>query len=459
MRKGLAWLTAATLVTAMLVAAQVTAAPPALAAPGDPFSPAAPVVFIAQGNPSQLQRAETAGDGSFSFSDEGGAAPVGYNAIGFNPADNYIYGLVSNQEATGIPRGSLVRIGEGGVVTRVGTTVYTHPGATGTQATRWFAGAFNPADGLYYASDSGPNRTMLAINVSTGAIVRTITFPAQPGVQDFVFKDGYAWGVTADGTVRRFDVSSTSGTFTDFPGAMPEGPGGYGAAWAFGNGNLGFSANTSGDVTQLQIIDGNTATPTFIVVNTVTGPDSSLNDGTSIPGLPADLEIEKTGSASFTPGDRIGYEITVTNNGAGISSGWTVTDTLPAGLSNPTVTGTVTHAISGSTITVSGGRLDPGASVTFQIEAETAVSPPACIVNTASILGNEEDPDTSNNEASAQSCAQSLEIEKSSTATADSRVGGHHHVHDHGHQHGRGRLHDVEPRRGVRRPLRRPRRR
>jgi uncharacterized repeat protein (TIGR01451 family) len=417
-RRALAAVAAASLATATLVGLNIATASPAQAAPGDAFSPVAPVVFIAQGNPTQLQRAATTGDGSFSFVDEGGPAPVSYNAIGFNPADNYMYGMVVSNPTAAFPAGALVRIGEDGIITRVGNTVYTHP-ATGS--TRWYSGAFNPADGLYYISDSGPNTTMRAINVSTGASVRTIDLGQQPGVQDFAFRDGFAWGANNAGDIRRLDV--VTGDVEVFPGVLPVVTGGYGAVWNFGNGNLGFSENADGQVTQLRIDNGATPTPSFDIVSTVTGPRSSFNDGTSIPGLPADLQIEKSGPATFVTGDRISYDITVTNLGEGVSSGWTVTDDLIPELSNPSVSGDVTYSVAGSTVTVSGGQLGIGDSATFTIEADTDVSPPACVVNTASVLGNEEDPNPANNEDSAESCALALSVEKTSDATPDSRPG------------------------------------
>lgn len=417
-RRALAGVVAASLASATLIGLSVTTPTSAYAAAGDPFDPSSPVVFIAQGSPSQLQRAETSGDGSFSFTDEGGPAPVSYNAIGFNPADNYLYAMVVGAPTAQLPAGALVRIGEGGRVTRVGTNVYRHPD-TGT--TRWYSGAFNPENGLYYISDSSPSTTMLALNVSTGAIVRTVDLGEAPGVQDFTFKDGYAWGANGAGDVRRMDVAS--GTVTVFPGVLPTASSGYGGVWNFGNGNLGFSSNATGAVTQLRIDNGSAASPAFTVVSTVQGPSSSLNDGTSIPGLPADLTVAKTGPATFVSGTRIRYDVTVTNNGAGLSSGWTVTDVLPAGLSNPTVAGDVSSSVAGSKVTVTGGRLGVGQSKTFTIEADTNVSPPACIVNTASVVGNEEDPNPGNNEGSARSCALALSVEKTSNATANSRPG------------------------------------
>lgn len=400
-----------------LVGLGVSSAGPAYAAPGDAFDPADPIVFIAQGTSTQLQRAETDGDGTFNFSDEGSPVDVSYNAMGFNPADNYIYAIVSGRRSTTeLPLGSLVRIGESGTVERVGTNIYTHEGGS----RRWFSGAVNPDDGLLYITDSTVGRSMHAIDMTTGDIVSTVILPQDPRIQDFAFKDGYAWGADRNGDIRRLDVSN--GVITDFPGVLPAASDGYGGVWNFGNGNLGFSANASGDVTQLTLANGDTDTPEFGIVSTVPGPDSSYNDGTAIPGLPVDLEITKEGRATFVSGDRIRYEITVTNNGEGNSSGWTVTDTLPAGLSNPTVIGDFSTTVDGSIVTINGGRLESGESETFEIEVDTDVSPAACVTNTASVLGNEEDPDPENT-ATAESCALDLSIAKSSDATADSRPG------------------------------------
>ncbi|MGO3884669.1 MAG: DUF6923 family protein [Mycetocola sp.] len=410
--------TATALLSSTLVAVGAVGAS---AAPGDPFSPDNPTVFIAQGNPSQLYRAETSGSGTFAFSPEGTTGNISYNAIGFNPADNFIYGMVTSSTGA-IPAGALVRVGEDGRYTRVGTEIYTHPGSGGS--TRFYSGAFNPADGLFYVSDSGPNTTMLAIDVSTGDVVRTIRFSENPGVQDFAFRDGFAWGAASDGKIRRFDLSS--GTITDFPGVLPATDGGYGAAWNFGNGNLGYSANSTGRVTQIAITNPASASPTFTIVSTTAGPSSSLNDGTSIPGRPVDLSLDKTGPATFITGDRISYTLTVTNNGPGTSSGWVVTDTLPSGLSNIEVSGGGTGSVSGNTVTVSGGRLAVGETRDIRISADTTVAPGDCITNTALVLGNELDEDEDNNTGSAESCAlrvPALDLTKTSDFTADSRPG------------------------------------
>ncbi|AXL13136.1 DUF11 domain-containing protein [Microbacterium foliorum] len=424
LRKILALVSAGALATATLVSMNLVGASPAMAAPGDAFDPSTPTVFVAQSNAgqtTQLSRAETTGDGTFAFTPEGGRLASGnYNAISFNTSDNYIYGVVTTAIGS-IPNGSIIRIGQGNVVTRVGTSTFTPP----TQ----FVGAFNSDNGrLYIANGSNTNPIIRQINVSTGAEVASIT-PSIGGysIADMEYLDGFFWAYDYNAdqpTGSLIRINPTTGETTRFPGAVTTTlTGAWGAAWRFGNGNLGFSHNGTGTIVQLRITNPGSANPTFTTVSTTPGPGSSGNDGTAIPGLPADLSITKTGPATFVSGDRISYNVTVTNNGAGVSSGWTVTDVLPAGLSNPTVTGNVSETIAGNTVTVSGSRLAVGQSTTFTIAADTNVSPPACVTNTASVLGNEADPNANNNQSSAQSCALALSVQKTSDATADSRPG------------------------------------
>ncbi|WP_301113615.1 SpaA isopeptide-forming pilin-related protein [Microbacterium sp.] len=406
----------AVLVGGMLVGG---GAPSAQAAAGDPFDPSTPTVFISQGTPTQLQRAETRGDGSFTFVNEGGRASSGYNAIGFNPADNYIYGIVS-ETGGNFPQGSLVRIGQGGVVTRVGTTIYSDPVSGSRQ---FFSGAFNPADGLFYIGSTN-SANVLALNVATGAVAKTIALRDpiasnnnQLFVPDFAFKDGYAWGSASNGSIRRIDMNT--GNITRFTGVLPDSAAGYGAVWTFGNGNLGLSANSTGLVYQVVISNPASANPTFEVADPVTGPSSTLNDGTSIPGLPADLSITKTGPAEFVSGSRIEYELTVTNNGSGSSSGWTVIDTLPAGMSDPTISAGVTATVTGDRISVAGGRLAVGASTTFRIAVNTNVPVGECRTNVATVEGNEADSNAANDSGSAQACSVTREWSLAKAAFLD----------------------------------------
>jgi large repetitive protein len=416
MRRTLSMITAAALASATLVGASFISPAPAQAAPGDPFSVAEPLVFVSQQSPTQLYRAVTDAAGTVQFQPEGSVAGFTYNAISYNTANNYLYGVSTSNALPGFPTGALIRIGEAGVITRVGTGLVS----TETQ----FVGGFG-GDGLLYTGNAS-STTVNVMNTTTGAKTRTVTLSEPSTVSDWTFANGFFWGInnSAAGvstTVVR--VNPANGVVAKFPApaqVIPQSA--YGAAWTFGNGNLGFSGNDSGNVYQIAVTNP-AGTPTFRVVAVSNGPSSSTNDGAASPGAPSDLAIQKSGPATFVSGERVSYDITVTNNGAGVSSGWTVTDALPAGLSNPTVIGDPAWSASGSTLTVTGGRLEVGASVTFQVEADTNVEPAACVVNTASVLGNEADPNLANNEDDAESCALSLSIEKTSDATASSRPG------------------------------------
>jgi uncharacterized repeat protein (TIGR01451 family) len=79
----------------------------------------------------------------------------------------------------------------------------------------------------------------------------------------------------------------------------------------------------------------------------------------------------------------------------------TVTDTLPAGVTFVSATssqGTCTNA--SGTVTCTVGNLANGASATITINVTTSVTP-GSITNTATVTGNEPDPNTANNRASA----------------------------------------------------------
>ena len=204
--------------------------------------------------------------------------------------------------------------------------------------------------------------------------------------------------------IQRISVTGQApATFSvTLPGAAQTGV--FGAAWTYGNGDVGFSNNTSGNIYEIRIANPASASPTFTTVLSQAGPPSSNNDGTNAPGLSTDLALTKTASpAMVDPGGKITYTLTVTNNGPGNSSGYVLSDTLPSVLKSVATTS------SGCTVTApgvvcAGAPLAAGASVTDTITAN-APAPPnpftAAITNTATLSANEADPNSSNNSASA----------------------------------------------------------
>ncbi|MBO9583913.1 MAG: DUF11 domain-containing protein [Flavobacterium sp.] len=170
-----------------------------------------------------------------------------------------------------------------------------------------------------------------------------------------------------------------------------------GTTWFIGNLANGAAAtltitatvNASGSYANTATISGNEPDPTL--------PN---NTSTSIPTPVAssDLSVVKTiSNASPTVGTNVTFTITATNNGPSNATGVNVTETLPVGYtfvsatpSVGTYNGTNNWAI---------GNLANGANATLTIVATVNASGP--YANTATIAGNETDPELSNNTSTA----------------------------------------------------------
>ena len=362
-----------------LITGGLFAAVPAQAAPGDAFPAGDPLVFVGQGNPTGLFQATTDNSGTVSFSPEGPASDLVYNGLAYNTADNYLYAFVNTGNAT-FPTNSLIRIGQEGVITRVGTATYP---AT-------IAAAFGP-NGNYYMT-SGAN--LIAINVNTGATVATIPVSGAPtSGNDFAYRNNFFWSA-GNGFISR--MNPVSGVTVQFPVPFVPATDQAGAAWTFGNTNLGFSYNTSGTVQQVAIANPASASPTFTLVATSDGPASANNDGAASPGQPTDLAIVKTGPSALVPGTTATYTLTVTNNGPGNSSGFVVNDVVPAALTN-VASNDEACTVTGNAVQCIGGRLEAGSSVSYTITAAVPAGVTAVVANTATVTSNETDPTPGNN--------------------------------------------------------------
>lgn len=112
----------------------------------------------------------------------------------------------------------------------------------------------------------------------------------------------------------------------------------------------------------------------------------------------ADLSITNTGSPNpVTAGNNLTYNLTVKNNGPSEATGITLTDILPETVSYVSVTSSQgSCSQSTSTITCNLGTLNSGASIaplTIVVKPTTA----GTINNSAFVIGNEADPNTTNN--------------------------------------------------------------
>src|SRR5690606_25748630 len=131
-----------------------------------------------------------------------------------------------------------------------------------------------------------------------------------------------------------------------------------------------------------------------------TNPGDTPDDEDDIPPVPViqrtDLSIVKTVS-NFQPyvGDNIEFTLTVTNNGPSDATGVLVTDELPDGytyVSSSASVGTYNPATDLWTI----GDMEDGETATLTIVATVLAT--GDYINYASVTGDEDDPDLTNNE-------------------------------------------------------------
>jgi hypothetical protein len=122
--------------------------------------------------------------------------------------------------------------------------------------------------------------------------------------------------------------------------------------------------------------------------------------------LVTDLAITKSAPPSVTMGQNISYGITVTNNGPITATAVTVTDILPAGTSFISATPSQGTCSGTTTVTCTLGTMTNGANatVTIVVAATTAGS----ITNTATVSGNQSDPNTADNTSSATTIVNTL---------------------------------------------------
>jgi uncharacterized repeat protein (TIGR01451 family) len=393
----------------------LSAPAPAHAAPGDAFPVGDPAIYSAQGQASPLYRSVIGADGTITTSAVGAAVPFSYNVLAYRPADDYLYAIVSIA-STGFPVGSLVRIGQEGVSTRVGTGII----AAGTTQT---TGAVGANGNLY--SMQGNSTTLYVTNPTTGSNVGTVALSQAPSVADFTVANGFLWGITnvANTTRQIVRISPVSGAVAVYalPVEMSQAAA-YGGAWTFGNGNLGFS-DTAGTVHQVAVTNPTATLPTFSVVAQNFGAPTVMNDASAAPGQATDLSIAKRGPVALTPGGQVTYSLTVTNAGPGQSSGHTISDVVPAPLSNVATTAPGCTVV-GNTVRCLGARLAVGASVTYTIRASVLAGITAGVVNSATVTAYEADASTANNTSSSGSGIGRLALVKTAGSPVDVNADG-----------------------------------
>ncbi len=120
-----------------------------------------------------------------------------------------------------------------------------------------------------------------------------------------------------------------------------------------------------------------------------------------------DLSITKSDNrTSVVPGETLTYTVVVSNNGPSDVTRATVTDTLPAALTDVSYTSSVTGIAAGNTASGTGDindmvNMSPGSSITYTITGTVSPNATGTLTNTATVTPPDgfTDPDLSNNSA------------------------------------------------------------
>lgn len=281
-----------------------------------------------------------------------GATTTLYNATGYNPTDDQLYGLSANE---------LFRVaGDGatpGAATSLGTVANlpNQPYNTGTFSSSgvYYVKPFGNTNVIYAIDVLAPTPTATAINLSTSFTT-----------SDMGWVGSMLYSTADNGQLFSINVTPGANLGQTLPIGSPDNTGGVlGAQFSGTNGLFGVANDGSG----LFKINLATGQRTFLSA----APSSGSNDGASCPNAAvanvapaqADLAVTKTdNSASFTPGTNSVYTIVVTNNGPDAAAGVTVSDPLPSGIVSANW---VCSASSGSTCAASGSGAIQDTSVTL----------------------------------------------------------------------------------------------
>jgi hypothetical protein len=389
-----------------------------------------PTIFLGQLTPTQLYGGVPSA-GTINFNKIGAPSGWSYNALGFDTSTKYLYGVSLDTKSTKYPNAHLIQINSAAGLTDLGA-IYpdgdTHLAKQGETA-----GAFDTSNNFWVTSAGFPTVDEMSIATKPPKVIKKVTFsPALSWLSnDITYASGYMWGMTVvSNTVVIQRLNLTTGAVNNFiaPKQIPV-SGLGGASWTFGNGNLGFQSNTTGEIFEVAVANPTSSAPSFTLISHYQGPIAGANDdGTSCAPNAVDLGVAMTAApAGVSPGGQITWSVTVTNNGPGISSGFAIQDSLPSTVTNITTSqGTSICSVTGTTVSCAEGQLAVHAALKMTISANVTTSqPPATVTNKVTVVGNEKDPNPNNNSATTiTSVSKGLPTITGTTATGSGDIAG-----------------------------------
>ena len=330
----------------------------------------------------------------FTYPMIGSLAGYQYNAIGFNPTDNFIYGMKTFSN-------NLLRIDANGLITDLGA-ITGLPAIVSGVTTNYNSGEFDNLGNLYI-KHVGSNSALYKVNVTTKtATLITLSQPTDPSDLAYNLVTGLLYGVNSDG--RLFSINPANG-LVSLIGTSP-GAATFGGLFGSSTGEI-YGINNAGGFYQFNLTTGER---TLIS----SAPASTNNDGAHCVTAPiafdADLSVTKTdNTATYTPGTNTVYTIIVKNNGPFGVVNASVTDNVPAGITAANVSYTAV-ASAGSSTSVTGTQtgaitdlvsLPVNGTVTYTVTVAIPASFTGNLVNTVTVTPpvNSTDPNMSNNTA------------------------------------------------------------
>jgi len=316
-----------------------------------------------------------------------GSSAVARNGIGYNMADNYIYGI----EWNGFSGNELVRVGSDGSSVNLGVI-------TGVPVATYNNGDISPA-GDYYVTPAAVagTTTLYRVNLVTRTAT-TITMSQTIFVSDLAWHNGRLYGVDAlSNPSRLISIDPATGAVTAVGSTVNTI---MIAMWGFNNALMGSDGNS------IYALDTNTGQATFL---SAVNPTSSNGDGANCPGasiqFDADLSVTKTNTPAsgpndlpadtYTPGEIRTYSIVVRNGSSSFGAqNITVSDPIPAGIDAATVTWTCANTSGGSRCGAASGTgalndtgldLPPNAVATYIVTMTVPTAFTGNLTNTVTI--------------------------------------------------------------------------
>lgn len=167
--------------------------------------------------------------------------------------------------------------------------------------------------------------------------------------------------------------------------------------------NIGAMARSTGVNVTVVVTPTTAGVATHNGIVSATEPDpntanNSRSDSVTIAAASADLRINSMSHSPEPPtvGQNMSYSISVFNSGPSNATGVTFTDTLPGGVTFVSASSTQGACMQAAgTVTCNIGAMTPSAGVSITITVTPTGA--TALVNTASVSGNEPDPNQGNN--------------------------------------------------------------